>query len=217
MKGIALSAPSRRPSRSGARATRLSGAAALLVVSIHLAAAAGAAPAFAQSQVGSSPEAAADAQSGVESEFTGELGVPAAAIPEGRDDFFAEMFGRGETLPGNCRFSGGQVDRHEVVAVYACGDGEVVYELSHPDKAPLAVPRTVRFALALRDGTPPSGLEDALLARIRSREAAFEWIWPRNAAVQPRRIAIVPIAAAVLGAIALALVLRRRRRSSAAR
>jgi hypothetical protein len=98
-----------------------------------------------------------------------------AVIPSGHDALLAEMLGRGAPLPGTCSFVSGAVQRTIIRTVYHCPSGEVVFELSHPEAAPPAALRTARFAIALRHGSPPGDLIEALAARIRSRESAFEW------------------------------------------
>jgi hypothetical protein len=134
-----------------------------------------------------------------------------AVVPAGQDDFLAAMMGRGETLAGGCKFSGGNVERSAVVASYTCPDGEVVFELKHPDAAAAGATRTERFAVTLRSGTAPPGLAEALIERIRAREGSFAWVWPRPSAVRPWRLRIVPTAAAALALVLLVGFLRRRR------
>lgn len=131
-------------------------------------------------------------------------------VPTGQDDLLAAMFGRGEVLPGECRWLRGEGDRRVVRTAYGCPGGEVVFELRHPDDAPEAVMRTRKFALVLLTGTPPPGLADSLLARIGEREAGFEWAWigppPPGYSRQ-----VVLVAAFLLVLLALWAFLRRRR------
>jgi hypothetical protein len=108
------------------------------------------------------------------------LGNVEAVIPAGQDELLAQMLGRAETLPGECRFAGGGAERGVIRATYSCPSGEIVFELRHPDAAPGAPFHTVRFAITPTRGTPPPGFADALLARIRAREAAFEWRQSRS-------------------------------------
>jgi len=134
------------------------------------------------------------------------------AIPSGRDDFLADMVGRGESLPGSCKFSGGSVEHNSVVATYTCAGGEVTFRFLHPDAAPAAAARSERFAIALESGAPPPGLEAALLERIRARERGFEWVWPGASPTPgPRRLRIVPTVAALLAFAWFIRYLRRRR------
>jgi hypothetical protein len=105
------------------------------------------------------------------------MGERAAVILPGQDDLVADIVGRGETFPGECRFSGGQVDRSLIRATYKCSGGEVVFELLHPSTAPAGATTTAQFALVLRSGAPPPGFTDALVSRVRSREGAFQWKW----------------------------------------
>ena len=139
-----------------------------------------------------------------------------AVIPAGQEELIAEMLGRGEALPGGCRFAGGQVAEPGIRATYACADREVVLELRHPRDAATAVARTAQFAIVPLRGTPPAGLVGALVSRIRWREGAFQrsWTGGPSAAETGLRIATValPTAAALLDIAALAIALSRRRR-----
>jgi hypothetical protein len=105
----------------------------------------------------------------------GEDGGREAVVPAGQEELLAQMLGKGETLPGDCKLSEGKVDYKTVKATYACSSGDVVFELSHPSQAARDAVRTDRFALTLESGSPPDGLLPALVSHIRSREASFEW------------------------------------------
>lgn len=140
-------------------------------------------------------------------------------IPPGREELLAEMLGRGATVLAGCSFAGGQADGAAIRATYRCGEGDVVFELRHPSRAPASAPQTSRFALMVASGSPPAALTEALQARIRAREAAFEWVWPSPSAVPPSRpglpepsaLSIVAgAAAALVAAAALGLLARRR-------
>jgi hypothetical protein len=96
-------------------------------------------------------------------------------VPAGQEELLSQMLGKGEALPGDCKLGEGQVDYKTVKATYTCSSGSVVFELSHPSQAPSDAMRTDRFALTLRSGSPPDGLAQALLERIRARESSFEW------------------------------------------
>src|SRR2546425_13194588 len=96
-------------------------------------------------------------------------------IQPGAEPLFADMLGSGQTLPGGCRLSDGQIERTEVLATYTCGGGQVVLQLLHPEIAHTGGVRTQRFAVTVKSGAPPAGLVDAVADRIRAREAAFEW------------------------------------------
>ena len=110
------------------------------------------------------------------------LNEPDTVIPPGQENLIAELVGCGETLPGDCKLTAGQVERISVRATYACSSGEVVYDLRHPSAAPANSTATSRFAVVLVSGTPPPGFADALVARIRAREATFQWrVLPRDA------------------------------------
>ena len=95
-------------------------------------------------------------------------------IEPGAEPLFAAMLGSGQTLPGGCTLSDGQIERTSVLATYTCGGGQVVLQLFHPKTAPRGV-RTQRFAVTVKSGAPPPGLVEAIAERIRAREAAFEW------------------------------------------
>ncbi len=138
-------------------------------------------------------------------------------IPAGKEDVLADMLGRGETLPGPCQFSGGQADRTSLRGTYSCPGGEVVFELSHPSKAAPGATQTERFAIKLQSGSPPAGLADALVARVRAHEAAFEWTWIGSTAPtrSPLRVVgglLVALALVVGGVL---MILRRRQRQRA--
>jgi len=147
----------------------------------------------------------------VEPERVPPLTGPQAVIPPGREDMLAEMLGRGATLPGNCTFTGGQIDRTSVKASYTCPGGAVVFELRHPSLTQSGAVETEKFAVILQSGSPPSGFAEELGARIRSREGPFEWKWLGVSPTRFSRLGVI-IAAAVIGAGALWLLLRRRRR-----
>jgi hypothetical protein len=146
---------------------------------------------------------------------------PTPVIPPGREDLLAEMLGRGVTLPGECRFTSGQVKADTVTATYACSTGEVVVTLRHPTKGTSDATRTEQFALSVESGAPPAGLTAELMSRIRSREGEFEWTWlslpdreqESGAAIAP--VAAVAAVAIAIAAVLLWLVLRRRGRQGA--
>src|SRR5690242_2494232 len=94
-------------------------------------------------------------------------------IPKGYEDLAAALLGRGEEIAGGCRLTGGGID-HAIRGVYQCGDDRVVVELIHPSKAAPDAVRTARFAITAQ-GSPPPDFLDALVARVRAREAPFQW------------------------------------------
>ena len=98
-------------------------------------------------------------------------------VPPGQDDVMAAMLGRAAVLPGECKFDGGGADGIVIRSTYRCPTGEVVYELTHPDNGDDTASTTERFAIMLRSGDPPNGLEEALVSLIRYREPQFEWQW----------------------------------------
>jgi hypothetical protein len=96
-------------------------------------------------------------------------------LPASAEPLLSDMLGNEQALPGGCTFSNGSIERTFVLATYACGDGQVVLQLLHPEVAPRGGVRTQRFALTVKSGTPPAGFVEAIGDRIRAREAAFEW------------------------------------------
>ena len=117
-------------------------------------------------------------------------------IQPGAEPLFSDMLGSGPTLPGGCTFRNGQIERTSVLATYACGGGQVVLQLLHPEIGPRGGVRTRRFAIAVKSGAPPAGLVEAVAERVRAREAAFEWKSLGAGVAQMMRRA-VPVAAAV--------------------
>jgi hypothetical protein len=112
-------------------------------------------------------------------------------LAPGQEQLFAEMLGRGETLPGACTFASGQIESALVRGTYQCAGSGLVVELrqSRHDDGAAAV--TERFALAIAAGTAPAGLIDALAARIRARESAVVWTPPGGDAGAQARAAFV--------------------------
>lgn len=133
-----------------------------------------------------------------------------AVIPAGQEELLVEMLGRGVTL-AECKLTSGEVDHAIIKATYACPEGEVVFELRHPDKAPANATRTARFAITLLSGSPPAGLADALTSRIRSRETAFEWKLLESGPERSSPAPLLLAAAGILGLAVLGWALRRRR------
>jgi hypothetical protein len=136
-------------------------------------------------------------------------------IQPGVEPLFGEMLGIGQTLPGGCTLSDGQIERTAVLATYACGGGQVVLQLLHPGIAPRDAVRTQRFAVTVKRGAPPAGLIDAVAERIRAREAAFEWTSVDGDGAQAMHWSVrvgAGVAIAVLVFWALRRVAARRRR-----
>ena len=134
-------------------------------------------------------------------------------IQPGAEPLFADMLGSGQTLPGGCTLSDGQIERTSVLATYTCGGGQVVLQLLHPEIAPPGGVRTQRFAVTMKSGGPPAGLVEAVAERIRAREAAFEWKSLGRGGARTMRRA-VPVAA---GAAVTSLVFWALRRLAARR
>jgi hypothetical protein len=108
-----------------------------------------------------------------------------AIIAPGQESLLAEMLGRGETLPGPCIFANGQVESALARCTYRCPAGALVLELRHSSQAAGAAATTDRFAIAIASGAPPAGFMDALVSRIRAREASFVWTSPGAVAGEP--------------------------------
>jgi hypothetical protein len=130
-------------------------------------------------------------------------------VPPGQEDLLAQMLGDGATLPGQCKFTDGQVTGPVVRSTYACADGEVVIELHHPDDAPATEPHTAQFAVIVHSGSPPAGLVDAIVSLIRAHESSFHWLdlRPHSGLAVP----VAPIAVAFIALVALIWAARRRR------
>ncbi|MDX2170648.1 MAG: glycosyltransferase family 39 protein [Deltaproteobacteria bacterium] len=97
-------------------------------------------------------------------------------VPPGHEELFADMLGRGATLPDGCAFRAGQIERSVVRGVYACPGGEVAIELRHPSAAPPGAARTDRFGVVWARGAPADGLLAAGVARVTARERGFAWL-----------------------------------------
>ena len=125
------------------------------------------------SEVSSTPAAA----EGLTARAIGEPAENELVIPSGQEELLADMLGRGATLPGGCKFAGGHADGPKISATYSCLNGDVVFELLHPSKAPAGAIETSKFAIVLRSGSPPGELIASLATRIRARESDFQWKW----------------------------------------
>ena len=104
-------------------------------------------------------------------------GTAAAVIPPGQEQLFGEILGRGLAFPGDCSLVSGGMEYSVATATYNCTSGEVVVQLAHPRQAGPNSTTTGRFAVTVTRGAPPPGFTEALLARIRSKEAPFVWSW----------------------------------------
>ena len=112
-----------------------------------------------------------------------------SVISPGQEELLGAMLGKDSTLPGDCKLAGGSIEKTIVKATYACPSGEVVVELEHPAAAPADATRTDKFALHIERGTPPPGLQNALLSRIRERETQFHWtVYPPPTPVAQRTV-----------------------------
>ncbi|MBI3785035.1 MAG: hypothetical protein HY270_16720 [Deltaproteobacteria bacterium] len=125
------------------------------------------------------------------------------------------MLGKGESLPFDCKFTGGKVGSASINATYGCPEGDVVFELVHPTKAGADAARTTNFATRVRSGSPPPGLQEALLSLIRARETAFEWKWLAKPSllqtILSLSLLVLPLMAVVLGFVLLIQTAYRRR------
>jgi hypothetical protein len=137
--------------------------------------------------------------------------VDAFVVPPGQENLLADMLGRGAALPGECQLSNGDINGPVVAGTYTCATGQVIFELRHPDQAPADVPRTDKFAVVLKSGTPPAGLSDALLASIKSHEAQFKWL--SLLPPKPPSRGFLGTLLPVLAVAAVIFVLRRLRRA----
>jgi hypothetical protein len=137
-----------------------------------------------------------------------------AVVPPGQEDLLAAMFGSGAALPPQCRFTGGDADGAILHATYTCGQDEIVLALHYPDAVSRPTARTNQFAIVVQSGTPPPGLLDALTKSIRARENEFHWTMlqlpPKPGAAWKRLLGI----GGAVAALAVAIVLLRRRRSA---
>jgi hypothetical protein len=120
-------------------------------------------------------------------------------IPSGREAMVAEMLGTGEAVADRCQFTDGQIEPTMIRAVYRCGADDVVVALRHPSKTTADAIRTDRFAISVVSGSPPGALLPSLAARIRAREARFEWRWPG--------IPMLPLRTVLLGLLGTGLLL----------
>ncbi|MEB2286415.1 MAG: hypothetical protein OZ922_17255 [Myxococcales bacterium] len=134
-------------------------------------------------------------------------------IRPGTEPLFADMLGRGETLPGGCTLRDGKIDRVSVTATYGCADGDAVLELLHPTGAASGGVRTERFLIIAKSGAASARLVEAVAERIRAHEAAFAWTEIADAGAAKRRwpVAVAAAVAVVAVAVILALQIRRRR------
>jgi len=139
-----------------------------------------------------------------------------AVIPPGQEDLLARMLGLRAELPGNCKFTNGEVQHTTVQVSYECPGGPVIFRLVHPSKAPSGAIESTKFAMIEESGTPPPGLATALVERLQKGESEFEWLWIGREDVATPRALVGLIAAAVLVAGVLFWLLRRaaRRRAS---
>lgn len=140
------------------------------------------------------------------------------AIKPGTESLLGDMLGRGESLAGNCTLSDGKIARTSVLATYTCGEAHVVLQLVHPASAPSGGVRTERFAISVQSGTPPEGFVEAVAAKIRAREAGFEWLEVGEANASGERAAaqrrsVLTLAAGAVAATVAVWMLRRRARS----
>lgn len=96
-------------------------------------------------------------------------------VPPGQEGLILEMFGKGEVLPGGCRLQDARVLRTYVVGTWACDAGEATVELRPLASAPAGAATTAKLAVAGK-GALPDGLLDAVVARVRERDARWHWM-----------------------------------------
>ncbi len=96
-------------------------------------------------------------------------------IPPGSEAVVADMLGAGRTLPGDCKFAGGSIERTFASAHYDCPGGRKFrLELRHLSDGPAAATRTKQFAIVPRGEVPPALLE-AVARTVAGGEARFQW------------------------------------------
>jgi len=131
-------------------------------------------------------------------------------IPAGQEELLAAMLGKGAALPGGCKLDAGDVDRSSIKATYACSEGNVVFQLTHPSNAPAKATHTTHFAITLLSGTPPAGLAEAVEQLVRSREGTFEWKQGHTKSKPMSASHLAVGAVALVAIIAIGWLLRRR-------
>jgi len=127
------------------------------------------------------------------------------------------MLGKDGGLPGGCTLTTGDVEKTIVKATYACPQGDVVVELTHPGAAPAGATHTQKFGVRVASGTPPPDFQNALLARIRERETDFSWSVPPRPPGQPSTASGPSLSGAIVVTllVLVVLLLWRRRRAKA--
>ena len=105
-----------------------------------------------------------------------------AVVPPGQEDLLVDMLGKGAELPGPCKLSGAEAKLTMIRAEYACPSGAIAAEFYHPDDAPAGATKTSQFAIVI-PAAAPSGFGDALVERVRAREAPFQWKYVGRSAV----------------------------------
>ncbi len=136
------------------------------------------------------------------------------AILAGQEAVLGPMVGMSETLPGQCRMAGANIDRNIITVTYNCSGGDVVVTLRHISTAPSGATKTEHFGIAVESGAPPEGFVDALVKLVRAHEAKVQWMWPTGAAGRPRRFPSLSLIVAGVALVGVAVgVLARRRRT----
>jgi hypothetical protein len=119
--------------------------------------------------------------------FSEAVSAQAYAIPPGREEQLLDLLGGGDALADGCHLENAQVERVAVHASYRC-DGGIVerLDLRHPSQASEAI-RTERFELvASAPGSASQALLSGVAARIRTREATWQWIVVSTPTGRPR-------------------------------
>ena len=124
-------------------------------------------------------------------------------LADGQNALLATMLGHGRELPGGCRFADGSAE-DTVEARYTCAGGELRVALYFTADAPPGDAASAAFSVVVRDGVPPPGFLDALVASLRAHEGGLEWIDPPAGISEAgaRLLLAAAIGLALLGAVA---------------
>jgi len=102
-------------------------------------------------------------------------------LPPGQEPAVVVMLGGRDTLGDGCRLDRARIEGAVVRAFYRCAPGEVALTLHHVGRAPRGASRAGEFALSTDDPRArPTGLFDALRARVQARGATVRWASARR-------------------------------------